>query len=458
MNIDKNSDKPIYMQIYDCIVDEIINGYLMPEERLPSRRGLCRQLGVAERTVENAYHKLLSDGYIVSRPGSGYYVSRERVWDEAHNENKGSVYNFSSNGVETSKLPFAEWSRLLRSTVREDTGLFQHGEKAGEWCLRKSIRRMLFRTQGIKCKTEQIIIGPGAEDLMRELFMLLAADRPVLMNNYYHYRVRSVAEGAMFSPEYITSDADGIDIDELNRYDSGLLFQKPTHDLPTCATLSEEKRRALIEWAEGERYIIEDAGENDYQYGERAKTLWELSGGKNVIYLGSFSKTIAPSMKIGYIIAPEEIVKLWFEKKRFYANRVSRVEQVTLSKFIDFGHYERHLGYMRSIYHEKALALRRAVTSSAMEGHVKISGDEAGMFCLMSFDINLPEAKANKLLLDNGIKLSPISSCIADRSRSRFAENTYITGFGELRISEINDGIAAWEKAWKRWLTETDRK
>ncbi|MGN1116162.1 MAG: PLP-dependent aminotransferase family protein [Candidatus Ornithomonoglobus sp.] len=453
MNIDKNSDKPIYMQIYDCIVDEITNGYLMPGERLPSRRGLCRQLGAAERTVENAYHKLLSDGYIVSRPGSGYYVSRERVWDEAHNENKSSVYNFSSNGVETSKLPFAEWSRLLRSTVREDTGLFQHGEKAGEWCLRKSIRRMLFKTQGIKCKTEQIIIGPGAEDLLREIFMLLAGDRPVLMNNYYHYRVRAVAEEASLSPIYITSDADGIDIDELNRYDSGLLFQKPTHDLPACATLSEEKRRALVKWAEGERYIIEDAGENDYQYGERAKTLWELSGGKNVIYLGSFSKTIAPSMKIGYIIAPEEIVKLWFQKKRFYANRVSRVEQVTLSKFIDSGHYERHLGYMRSIYHEKALALRRAVMSSAMERHVRISGDEAGMFCLMGFDIDLPEAKANELLLDNGIKLSLISSCIADRSRSRFAENTYIVGFGELKISEINDGIAAWEKAWKRRLT-----
>ncbi|MGM9937595.1 MAG: PLP-dependent aminotransferase family protein [Candidatus Ornithomonoglobus sp.] len=452
MKIDKNIDKPIYMQIYDCIVDEIINGYLVPEERLPSRRGLCRQLGVAERTVENAYHKLLSDGYIVSRPGSGYYVSGERVWDDAHNEIKSVGYNFSSNGVETSKLPFAEWSRLLRSTVREDTGLFQHGEKAGEWCLRKSIRRMLFRTQGIKCKTEQIIIGPGAEDLLRELFMLLAADKTVLMNNYYHYRVRSVAEEALLRPEYITSDADGIDIDELNRYSSGLLFQKPTHDLPTGGTLSEEKRRALISWAKDERYIIEDAGENDYQYGERKKTLWELSGGRNVIYLGSFSKTIAPSLKIGYIIAPEELVKLWFEKKRFYANRVSRIEQVTLSKFVDSGHYERHLGYMRSIYHEKALALRRAVMSSALAGHVRISGDEAGMFCLMGFDIDMPEKKANKLLLDNGIKLSPISSCIADRSRSRFAENTYITGFGELRISMINDGIAAWEKAWKKWL------
>ncbi len=452
MEINKKSDKPIYMQIYDYIVDEIVTGYLMPEERLPSRRGMCRYLKVAERTVENAYQKLLSDGYIVSRPGSGYYVSTERVWDEEHNELKSSVFNFSSNGVETSKLPFAEWSRLLRSTVKEDAGLFQHGEKAGEWSLRKSIRRMLFRTQGIKCKTEQIIIGPGADDLMREIFLLLAGDRPVLMNNYYNYRVRSAAEVAMISPEYITSDDNGIDIDELRRYKSGVLYQKPTHDLPTGCTISEEERRALISWAEDKRYIIEDADENDYQYGERKKTLWELSGGKNIIYLGSFSKTIAPSMKIGYIIAPEEIVRLWFDRKPFYANRVSRIEQVTLSKFIDLGHYEKHIGYMRSIYHEKAMALRRAVTASALNGHVEITGDEAGMFCLMKADIDLPEPEANKLLRDNGVKISLINSCIADKSRSRIADNTYIAGFGELKISRINDGIAAWEKAWKRWL------
>lgn len=452
MKIDKKSDKPVYMQIYDCIADEIVTGYLTSGERLPSRRAMSRQMGVAERTVENAYHKLLSDGYIVSRPGSGYYVSPERVWDEEHNEIESSVYNFSSNGVETSKLPFAEWSRLLRGTVKEDTGLFQHGEKAGEWCLRKSIRRMLFRTQGIRCKTEQIIIGPGAEDLLREIFMLLAAYKPALMNNYYNYRVRSAAKEAIIRTEYITNDADGIDIDELNRYNSGVLYQKPTHDLPTGCTLSEEKRRALIEWADDERYIIEDAGENDYQYGERAKTLWELSGGRNVIYLGSFSKTIAPSMKIGYIIAPEEFVRLWFEKKRFYANRVSRVEQVTLSKFIDLGHYEKHIGYMKSIYHEKMLALRRAVTSSALNNHVEITGYETGMFCLMKFDINLPEREANKILRDKGVKVSLLNSCIADPERSRFADNTYIMGFGEIKISRINAGIAAWEKAWKRWL------
>ncbi len=452
MRIDKNSDKPIYIQIYDYVVDEIINGYLIPEERIPSRRVMSKRLGVAERTVETAYHKLLADGYIISKPGSGYYVSSENVWDEEHRELKSNLYNFSSNGVETSKLPFSDWSRLLKRTVKENDALFQHGEKAGEWCLRKSIRRMLFRTQGIKCKTEQIIIGPGAEDLLRELFLLLCDKGRLMMNNYYYYRVRSVAETTNIKPVYITSGADGIDLEELRGIKRGILYQKPTHALPTGVTLSDEKRRALVEWAKDDRYIIEDSGDNDYRYDGRKTTLWELSGGHNVIYLGSFSKTIAPSMKIGYVIMPEELVALWFKRKRFYANRVSRIEQVTLSKFIDLGYYERHIGYMKNIYREKMLVLRNAVYDSALGKRVRIAGDDAGMFCRMDFDIPVSGSVANKRLRDGGVKLSPVSSSIADRTRARFGDNSYTVGFGEMKISEIKEGIAAWERIWRCWL------
>lgn len=452
MELDKNSDKPIYIQIYDYYVDEIVNGYLTAGERLPSRRGLSRELGVAERTVENAYNKLMSDGYISSRQGSGYFVSSEYVWDEEQKELKGGVFNFSTNGVEISKLPFSEWSKLLRSVVREDTGLFQHGDKAGEWCLRKSIRRMLSRTQGIKCKTEQIIIGPGAEDLLKELFMLYNRKNEILINNYYNYRVKYVADSTGYKLNYITTDENGIDIDELMDHNYGLLYQKPTHDLPTGITLSEEKRRQLLKWAVGDKYIIEDAGENDYQYDSKAKTLWELSEGGNVIYLGSFSKTIAPSMKIGYMVAPEKIAKLWFEKKRFYANRVSRTEQVTLSKFIDLGHYERHIGYMHSTYREKAKAVRRAIEKSALGKHAEIIGDDAGMFCCVKFNINVSEKEAHKKLKEAGVKMSSLTSCLGDKSRAGFSENCYTVGYGDMKISEINEGIAAWEKAWQRWL------
>lgn len=106
LKIDKHSETPIYMQIYNNIVDEIINGYLIPEERLPSRRKLCEELGIAQRTVENAYQKLVADEYVVSRPKSGYFVSNNRVWDEEQQIIKSRIYNFSTNGVETSKLPF----------------------------------------------------------------------------------------------------------------------------------------------------------------------------------------------------------------------------------------------------------------------------------------------------------------------------------------------------------------
>lgn len=271
LKIDKHSETPIYMQIYNNIVDEIINGYLIPEERLPSRRKLCEELGIAQRTVENAYQKLVADEYVVSRPKSGYFVSNNRVWDEEQQIIKSRIYNFSTNGVETSKLPFEVWAKLLRNTVREDRGLFQHGEKAGEWCLRKSIRRMLFRTQGIKCRTEQIIIGPGAEDLLRDLLILLAYNSKVLLNNYYYYRVYNVIKNIHMNIEYITNGPNGIYIDELKKQNRGILFQSPTHDLPTCVTLSEEKRREIIDWLGDGRYVIENSDDNSYQYEKMLK-------------------------------------------------------------------------------------------------------------------------------------------------------------------------------------------
>ncbi|MGN0150637.1 MAG: PLP-dependent aminotransferase family protein [Clostridia bacterium] len=452
MKIDKNSQKALYLQICDNIIDEIINGYLIAEEKLPSRRKLCSELNISPQTVENAYQKLIAEGYIISRPGSGYYVSSERVWDEEQQAMKSRIYNFSSNGVETSKLPFTAWAKLLRSTVKDNAGLFQHGEKAGEWCLRKSIRRLLFRTQNIKCRTEQIIIGPGAEDLLREIFDLLDDDNPILMNNYYNYRVHSTAVTSRKQTKYISTDKAGINIDEIYKYNKAILYQKPTHDLPTGITLTQKKRNELAAWADGNRYLIEDSSENDYQYYKKEKTLWELTNGKNVIYLGSFSGTIAPSMKIGYIVVPDEIAALWFKKKRFYANRVSRIEQVTLSKFIDLGYYEKHINYMRDIYKEKTIAIKRAVLNSPLGKITTISGDDAGMFCMMHFDIKLPEKKAKKILADNGIKLSPLSSSLKEQSQTAFPENSYTVGYGEMTISQIKDGIKLLSNLWKDYI------
>lgn len=452
MKIDRNSDTPMYQQIYNNIVSEIIDGYLIPEDRLPSRRALCEKHGVSAQTVENAYARLVSDGYIVPRRGSGYYVSSERVWDDEHKVMQDRVYNFSSNGVETSKMPFAEWSRLMRSTIREDTGLFQHGEKAGEWCLRKSIRRLLFRTQGIRCRTEQIIIGPGAEDLLKTLFSILAHESCALMNNYYNYRVYNAARLARVRTEYIFSDETGISVEELNKYTKGVLYQKPVHDLPTGVTLDADKLSRLVEWTGEGRYIIEDSSEKDFIYGKREKTLWESSGGGNVIYLGSFSGTIAPSMKIGYIVMPDELVERWFREMPYYSNRVSRIEQVTLSKFIDLGHYEKHINYMKSIYRAKNEAAKKAFSESAVASVTEVAGDDAGMFLRVHFNLRCDEKIARDTLLLNGVKMSTLSSSIAMPECAAFLPNTYVVGYGDMTISRIREGIRRIGAAWKRYL------
>ena len=453
LKLDRGSETPIYIQIYNFIAGEITNGYRAPGEALPTRRALCRELGVSPATVENAYGKLISDGYIISRPGSAYYVTMDRAAPPEAKPASGNIYNFSSNGVEISKLPFAKWSKLMISTIRENTDLFQHGEKYGEYCLRNSIRRLLYRTQGIRFSPEQVIIGPGTDDLMRDLFLLTGGRYPLLMNNYYNYRVKNVADELGLGIEYIENCDCGIEISELERYKTGLLYQKPTHDLPTGSTLSSERRGELIKWLGGNRYILEDLSENDFCYVKRKKTLWELSGGENVILIGGFSTTIAPSMKIGYIILPEPLIKLWTDGKRFYSNRVSRIEQVTLSRFIDLGYYEQHVGYMRSIYREKMNTVKGAVAETPLARCTRLSGCDEGLFCLAQFDISLSENESYQLLMKNGVKASTLSSCIKNAALSRYPLNTYIIGFGELKISQIQDGIRKWARAWRPYIT-----
>lgn len=454
MKIDKNSGKPIYIQIYDYIVDEIKNGYLSSSEKLISRRKLSKELGISAQTVENAYQKLVSDGYIYSKPGSGYYVSTEKVWDEEHQIMKSRIYNFSTNGVETSKLPFQTWSKLLRITIKEDIGLFNHGEKAGEWCLRKSIRRLLFRTQNIKCNTEQIIIGAGYEDLLREIFNLFGFEKNIIMNNYYNYRAKFAAVYMGSNIKYVKNDKNGIFLDELYKFDDGVLYQEPTHDLPMAATLSEEKRKSLVKWAADSenRYIIEDASDNDFQYGKREKTLWELSNGKNVIYLGNFSMTIAPSMKIGYIVMPDTLIDFGFKKKPFYLNKVSRIKQVTLSKFIDLGYYESHIIYMCDIYKEKTRVVKEIVLNLPLTKKTEIWGDTAGMYLNMSFNISLSEETAKEICIKNGIKISSLKSCIENKKIAVLLDNTYDIGYGDVKISQIKEEFNLLYHIWKKYL------
>ena len=450
MKIDKSSDIPIYIQICDSIAEEIINGYRSAGEKLPPRRRLADELGVAQRTVDNAYGRLLADGYITSRVGSGYYVSGDRVWEDIRRVNSNVKYNFSMNGVETSKLPFAEWSRLTRSTIKEDTGLFQHGEKQGEWRLRKSIRRLLFRTRGIKCKTEQIVIGPGGDDVVRELFMVLGRGSTAIMNNCCNLRVVEAARSAGIDIAHLDNDFDGLITSGLDRFDRGVLFQMPVHDLPTGATLPEERIEDIVSWAGDERYVIEDGSGYTYTEKNDYKTLWERLGGKNVIYIDSFSNTIAPSMKIAYFVASEDIVQRLFKMRTFYSNRVSRIEQVTLSKFIDLGHYATHVGYMRKVYREKLNALTKAFQNSTLGDRVQIYGTDTGLFCIMHFDIGVPEEHAYELLSQRGIKVRLLSQDLVDKTRQLMPQNTYVVGFGELKISEIKAAVGLWEKAWKR--------
>lgn len=404
------------------------------------------------QTVKTAYQNLLDDGYIYSRPCSGYYVCNDKAWEEKRPQSEPIKYIFSPNGIETSKLPYAKWSYFIRNAMRENPELFRPGDKEGEWCLRKSVKRMLYRTQGIECSTNQIIIGAGKYDLLRNVFYVLGRDKKTVLSNYCDFPIKGCLDYIGGTTSYINEDKNGIHTDELDGLKSAVLYVSPSCNITTCATIGICDREKIAAWSKNGNYTIEDAYDSDYQYGEKLPPLYKINNGQNIIYIGEFAQIISPAMKIGYIILPHELTGVWLDKLRPYSSKVSRVEQVALSKFIDCGVYEKHVEYMRSVYKSKIDTLLDSLGKSQIGEHADVWGTGSGAICGVHFDLSVSQSEARNLLLNEGVKISTIGVTRIGELPPSFPENSYRIGLGHMKSSDIRDAVKRWNYCWKDLL------
>ncbi len=344
------SKRPLYLQLYKFIRDDIIAENYPYNSKIPSKRQLAEELGVSTITVEHAYALLCEEGYVEARQRSGYVVIFRRN-DGFVTSSKPQVSHVTHHIDHTTQdFPLSVLSKTMRR-VLTDRGelILERSPNSGSIELRESIRHYLARNRGINVDVDQIVIGSGSEYLYGLIIELLGRSRVYAIESPYYKKIEEVYRAEEITYEALPLTNSGIDSKALSETVADVLHTTPYRSYPSGVTATASKRHDYIRWAErGERYIIEDDFESEFSISSKpTETLFALSAGDNVIYLNTFSKTISPSLRIGYMILPKHLVEPFNKNLGFYSCTVPTFMQHVLSELINNGDFERHINRVR---------------------------------------------------------------------------------------------------------------
>lgn len=445
---------PLYEQIYQNIKKKITDGSLTCNTKLPSSRSLAEQLLVSRSTVNSAYEQLLSEGYIYAKEKSGYFVAdisystKIESYSNSIEQNSPRVefrkpsHSFSPFAIDTKLFPYTVWRKLMNEAVAGlNAQTLSLGEPMGDFEFRTAISEYLAQSRGVRCTPDQILIGAGTDYLLMLLCGLFAPELKIAMENPTYLRAYHVfcGLGRTVNPVSVTNL--GIDIKELAASDSSIAYVTPSHQYPLGAVMPVTHRSELLDWAyrSEHRYIIEDDHDSEFRYkGLPIPSLQGMDTKGRVIYLGTFSRTIAPAIRVSYMVLPPELCKCYQQRFPHYSSTVSRVDQRILAEFIRGGYLERHLNKMRKTYHQRHDALLHALR--CFGNSVDISGEYAGLHLVVSFlhygtEENI-QACASRVgmhlysLREHAIAPIPISA------------PTFLLGFAGLSEQEIESSVA----------------
>ena len=366
--IDLHNSKAAYLQLYQSLRQDIMDGVFAYGSKLPSKRLLAEETGVSVITVEHAYAILADEGYIESRPRSGYFAIYRAGDFLSATEHMPSTKSLSTATIPTiassplaqtqtpaaiptdTRFPFSVLARTMRK-VLTDYGQEILSPSPNHGCpqLREAIASYLARSHGIAVRPEQIIIGSGAEYLYTLIAQLLARDHLFALEDPSYPKIRRVYEACGVHCDSLTLDNDGIRSSELERTQATVLHVTPFNSYPSGTTASASKRREYLLWAHRcNGYIIEDNYDSELTVSRKKEDpLFSLPDADRVLYLNTFSRTIAPSIRVGYMLLPESLMEPFEQRLGFYSCTVPLFEQYVLAELINSGDFERHVNRVR---------------------------------------------------------------------------------------------------------------
>ncbi|AOH39573.1 PLP-dependent aminotransferase family protein [Dialister pneumosintes] len=348
--LDKHSDKPSYMQLYSAIKNDIIDGIFRLGDKLPSKRTMADNIGASVITVEHAYSMLDEEGYIEARQRSGYYVIYNEK--ETYRSEIKHILNVQKKGLEKAPedFPFAKYAGTMRKIISQyGTKILSRSPNDGVPELQQAIANYLVKVRGIEALPQQIIIGAGAEYLYSLIVQMLGRDLRYALENPSYDKIRQVYEANGASCDSLDMGENGILSSELERTRASILHVTPFNSFPSGITATATKRAEYIRWVVRRNgLIVEDDYDSEFTLSRKVEdTLYLMAPEGYVIYVNSFAKTIAPSIRIAYMIIPKPLLSLYNERIGFYSCAVPVYEQLVLAEFINSGDFERRINKVR---------------------------------------------------------------------------------------------------------------
>ena len=459
LRLNKDASEPLFKQLYSHVKQEIISGNLAKNEKLPSKRQFASSLQCSQNTVQAAYNQLVDEGYLVSRAKSGYFVAELDGILNINKEQKTTPsdedlpdiykFDFSHQGVDFECFPFSTWRKITKEIIHEyDKDLLRTGDPQGYLVLRTSIAHYLHQSRGVNCSPNQIIISSGTEFLLQLLIQLFEKNFIYAIENPGYEKLSMIFKSSRAEYRPVTLDESGMRPDELERNAANVACITPSHQFPTGHIMPVSRRIQLLNWAneKPDRYIIEDDYDSEFRYsGKPIPSLQGFDNGGKVIYIGAFSKSLSPALRISYMILPEKLLGIYNEKLNFYICPVPTIEQKTLQRFMDEGHFERHLNRMRNLYKQKRERLVSAIQEMLPEA--SIGGANAGLHFVLRIGNSMLEPELIQKAMKCGVKVYGLSRYFSGPNPQEH-QNTLVLGFASLKIDEISDAVSHLKRAW----------
>lgn len=402
MSIDNKCKSPIYKQVEDYIKSNIKIGKFQAESKLPSIREAAQHLGISKTSVENAYSQLVVEGYIENRPQVGYFVSvitDYKFANQSEAKMEKSVYtpkNYLNNGVDPETLD-VQLIKKLYSKVILDEKLNESGDIQGEYKLRKEISEFVNQLRGGNTTWEQVVVGAGTQYLLGILIGITGSKRVIIEDPGFR-KAEYIFQDYKLQIEKVNVGENGLKMEELNHLKDALLYISPSHQYPLGSVMPIGQRMQLLNWA-GEEHslIIEDDYDGIIRYdGNPIPCLQGLDKNDCVIYLGSFSKTFSPSLRVSYMIIPKKLLEKYQSIKHRYTQSTSKIDQLVVAKFIEEGHMSKHLRKIRRIYKKKNQLIINLIQKN-FKDKIKIINADSGfhLSCLSFSKVSSEKFKEN---------------------------------------------------------------
>ena len=452
LETDNSNKQFLYEQLYETIKEDILSGSIKAGEKLPSLRSLSNDLGISLTTIGQAYQQLLVEGYIQSKPQSGFFAAEVNSVSSAETEE--SVEEISEETLkenefihDTASFDFTKWKKCANEVFNyySDQLLFE-SDPQGEKALRNEVAKYIFRSRGVNASPERIVIGAGTQQITSHLARILLRMNVniVSLEEPGYLPVQSILKDAGLQVYHIPVQEDGIDIGKLPANIGSAVYVSPSNQFPTGAVMPVGRRYELIDWAVRNRsYIIEDDYDSELRYfGKPVPALKSLDENNCVIYLGSFSSTLFPAVKISYMVLPKDMAEIFNDIKGAYTQTCSKSEQLTLALFMEKGYYYTGLRKLRSMNSRK-LDLTLEAFDKYFGKEVTPMDTRSGI--TLTIKVRSGRSIAELILLAKaiGLEMVPISA-ITDQSTS--ALSFY---YSQIPLDLIDAKIKELEGIWR---------